>query len=370
MGYSGGNMDTLGTVTLNGGTLSTYNGFNAANESYYIKGGTVSVGGSAPSVINTIGTTYTGIQLAGSTTFNVAATGGTGPDLTVSVPLLDRPSNDSGAALLTKTGAGFMALTGACTYTGGTTVSGGTLAIAGSGSLGSSGNYSLAIANSGALVFNTTTAQTLSGAISGTGSLAQMAASTLILSGANTYSGPTTIGGGTLQIGSSGYLGSGGTYNAAIANSGSLVLNTSTNQTLSGSISGTGGLTLAAASGTVTLAGVNSYTGGTTVNGQSGDSYAGVTNLYLNSSGGTAINGNLTIGGSVRRRGQVLGPQPVRPQLRPHLHSDRRQRYHGPGLLHPHRQQPDRGRPAIHRHAAEARTSRTPRSLHPPAVRC
>ena len=81
LGYNG-NMDTLGTVTLNGGTLSTNNGDNAANESLYIKGGTVSVGGTSPSLINTIGTTNTGIQLASSTTFNVAATGGmrSGPD--------------------------------------------------------------------------------------------------------------------------------------------------------------------------------------------------------------------------------------------------------------------------------------------------
>ena len=43
-------------------------------------------------------------------------------------------------------------------------------------------------------------ALTISGAISGTGGITQGSSGTLILSGANTYSGPTTVASGTLEV--------------------------------------------------------------------------------------------------------------------------------------------------------------------------
>ncbi len=89
-------MNTLGNITLSGGTLTTNNGFNSTNESFYLKGGTITVSGSSASTINTSGSTFNGIQLASSTTFNVGNVTGGGTDLTVSAALLDRPSNDSG----------------------------------------------------------------------------------------------------------------------------------------------------------------------------------------------------------------------------------------------------------------------------------
>ena len=56
------------------------------------------------------------------------------------------------------------------------------------------GNYAAAISNSGALVFNSTSPQILSGAISGSGGLTQAGASALTLtSTANNYSGNTTV---------------------------------------------------------------------------------------------------------------------------------------------------------------------------------
>ncbi len=61
----------------------------------------------------------------------------------------------------------------------------------------------------------------------------------LTLTGVNTYSGGTRIGGGTLTIGGAGQLGS-GTYAAVIDNAGQLLHNSSANQTLSGAIAGTG----------------------------------------------------------------------------------------------------------------------------------
>jgi autotransporter-associated beta strand protein len=87
---------------------------------------------------------------------------------------------------------------------------------------------------------------------------------TLILNGNNTYSSPTTISAGTLEIGAAGRLGA-GSYSSNIINNGVLVYSGTNNQTLSGIISGTGALTQNAAS-TLTLSGANTYSGGTTLN--------------------------------------------------------------------------------------------------------
>ena len=130
-------MNTLGPVTLNGGTLTAANGLNSGNQSFYPGGGLVTVGGSAASAINVGGSSNNGIHLLNGTTFNVAdATGDANADLTVSAALLDQPSYDFGTGSLTKTGAGTMILSSANTYTGPTTVSAGTLLVSGLTSTG------------------------------------------------------------------------------------------------------------------------------------------------------------------------------------------------------------------------------------------
>lgn len=63
----------------------------------------------------------------------------------------------------------------------------------------------------------------------------------LTLTGVNTYSGDTTIGSGTLEIGGAGQLGS-GLYIGAITNSGQLLYNSSADQRLCGVILGAGSL--------------------------------------------------------------------------------------------------------------------------------
>ena len=87
---------------------------------------------------------------------------------------------------------------------------------------------------------------------------------TMNLDGVNTYTGPTTISGGTLTITSSGQLGgTAGAYAGVVTNNGILNYNGSGSQTFSGAIRGSGALNIN--DGAVTLSGVNTYSGATTV---------------------------------------------------------------------------------------------------------
>ena len=91
---------------------------------------------------------------------------------------------------------------------------------------------------------------TFDGIIEGTGSITLSESSFLRLFRDNTYTGPTTILAGTLQIGDGGAAGS---VAGAIANHGELIIDRSDNFTLPGLITGTGRVTQAGP-GTVTFA--------------------------------------------------------------------------------------------------------------------
>jgi autotransporter-associated beta strand protein len=78
----------------------------------------------------------------------------------------------------------------------------------------------------------------------------------------NDYEGNTTVSAGILAV--TGTLGSNRAYAGKINNYDTLVFNQDHDQTLSGGIFGTGGLTKDG-TGTLTLSGVNDYSGGTAV---------------------------------------------------------------------------------------------------------
>ena len=110
---------------------------------------------------------------------------------------------------------------------------------------------------------------------------------TLTLAGNNTYSGTTTISGGTLQIGNGGATGSISTNTCA--DNGVLIFNRSGTVNAPISISGSGSL-IKQGNSTLTISNANTYIGGTTL-------WEGVLQLYQNTSlGSGAIICNATNG--------------------------------------------------------------------------
>ena len=157
-------------------------------------------------------------------------------------------------------GAGTPSLTGANSFSGDTTISNGTLQVGNGGTTGQLGSG--AVVNNAALIFNRSNGHTVGNAISGTGTLTKAGAGTTTLTGANSYSGTTTIMAGTLQIGNGGTTGTLGTGD--VMNSGVLTFNRSNSLEVANAISGAGALRKSG-SGTTTLTGTNSYTGTTTI---------------------------------------------------------------------------------------------------------
>ncbi len=209
---------------------------------------------------------------------------------------------------LAKAGPGTLVMAGANTYTNTTTLAAGTLQlgvaeVAGtSGPLGASGTLVLSGGTLRHTASNThdyssrfstaanqqyrvdTNGQSVTwatGLTSSGGSLTKSGNGTLTLSGASTFTGGITVSGGALSVG--GTLGSGATYAGDIANGGSsaLAFTGNANQTLSGVISGSAGLSKSG-TGALTLSGANSYVGATSV-----------------SSGTLSVNGSLSASSAV-----------------------------------------------------------------------
>ena len=137
---------------------------------------------------------------------------------------------------------------------------------------------------------------TVSGDVVGDFSLTKADAGTVILSGANTYSGNTTISAGTLRIGNNtaGTLGA-GSYAGNIVNNGTLQIWSTANQTLSGVISGSGNLQKAYG-GTLTLAGNNTYTGQTLLQPQTTAGFSIIVSSFNSVNGGTPLMASSSLG--------------------------------------------------------------------------
>ena len=126
----------------------------------------------------------------------------------------------------------------------------------------------------------------VSGVISGNGgALVKVGAGTLTLSGDNSYTGGTTISGGTLQLGNGGATGS---ILGNIVNNGILAFNRGDEFTFANTISGSGTVRQAG-TGTLVLTGSNSYGGGTVIE-------SGTLSVSADANLGAA-SGGLTLGG-------------------------------------------------------------------------
>jgi fibronectin-binding autotransporter adhesin len=336
--YSGGSTVNAGTLALSGGSAIS------DSQAVTVNGGILSLSGDSETIgalTLTGGTISTG-TLVSNTGFTVEAG-------TVSAAL-------QGSAALTKQTNGSVTLSGANTYTGGTTVadgtltasggaalrdsatvavaSGATLALASSETVGSlSGSGSVALGSRTLSTGGDNSSTTFAGVIGGTGSVVKQGSGSLTLIGVNTYSGTTTVSAGTLVLGtgtalantsaltvSGGLLDLGGsteTVGAVTLSSGSITngsLSSGTSYTVqagtvSANLLGSAALTKSG-TGTVTLSGTNTYSGLTTVSAGSlaisgGAAIADAADVTvsggtLSLSGGSETVGAVTItGGSI-----------------------------------------------------------------------
>ncbi|EEG0173337.1 AIDA autotransporter-like protein ShdA, partial [Salmonella enterica subsp. enterica] len=158
----------------------------------------------------------------------------------------------SGSGQVVKSGDETLTLSGANSYTGGTTISGGTLVATNVEALGTGD-----VTNNATLELNT--GGTFDNAISGSGQVVKSGDDVLTLSGANSYSGGTLISDGTLVASNVEALGTGDVTDDA-------TLELNTGGTFDNAIGGSGNVVKSGAD-TLTLSGSNSYTGGTTISG-------------------------------------------------------------------------------------------------------
>ena len=272
---------TAGSLTLNGGALEATSSFTLnANRG-------VALGGSGGNFIADAGQTFTYVGIV------------------------------AGSGALTKSGNGWLALSGTNTFTGATTINAGTLIIgadAGLGAAPSSATPNKIVLNGGILrstntitlaanrgitlgtsggtidVFFSGNTVSYGGIVAGAGNLTKIGAGTLMLSGINTFTGLTTVNAGTLALSADSGLGAapasaapgqitfnGGSLQSTStltlnanrgislgASGGTFTPDVATTLTVAGVIAGAGGLTKSGF-GVVSLTGVNTYTGPTSL---------------------------------------------------------------------------------------------------------
>jgi fibronectin-binding autotransporter adhesin len=218
--YSGGTTIAAGTLRLgNGGTTGSLLG-NVANEgtlafnrsdsvtfAAVISGnGQVTQQGSGTTILTGTNTYLGGTTIANGT-LQLGA-GGTSGTLLGNVTNNGRFAFNhsdsllfggviSGSGAVRQLGTGTVVLTGENVYVGGTLIDAGTLQIGNGGTIGSVVGD---IVNNGVLALNRSDLLAIDGTISGSGSLGQIGSSTTVLTANNSYTGATTISGGTLRI--------------------------------------------------------------------------------------------------------------------------------------------------------------------------
>ena len=160
----------------------------------------------------------------------------------------------SGNGGLVKSGANKLTLTGTSSFTGPITVSGGTL----QGNLATLPT-AISLSSNGNVTFDLAADTTYALPITGAGSMTKLGNNKMTLTGANTYTGTTTVDGGTLQGSLANIPGA-----VALANNSSVIFDQATDASLAQPVSGSGSLTKTGA-GTMTVDANVSYTGDTVI---------------------------------------------------------------------------------------------------------
>lgn len=219
-------------------------------------------------------------------------------------------SDITGSGGIDKTDLGTLVLNGNNGYQGGTTVSGGVLQVSGDNNLGAAGTgitlnggtlrYGAAfdtarawtVGDNGGTIDTNGNNVSLLSAVGGSGGLTKAGDGTLTMTQDNSYSGPTTIAQGTLQLGNGGSTGS---VSGNILNLDTLVVDRNNSVDLNGEISGSGNV-IQRGSGTTVLNGLNSWSGYTLV--ENGTLLAGgISRLSANSPHIVSQNATLDTGG-------------------------------------------------------------------------
>ena len=200
------------------------------------------------------------------------------------------PGVISGTGSLAQNGTGTTILTATNSYTGGTTINAGTLQL---GNGGTSGSLVGDIIDNGTLAFNRSDDLVYANAVSGTGGLRQLGPNALTLTGANSYTGTTSVDSGSLYVNGNQ---SGATGVTTVANG----------ATLGGT--GTLGGSVSVADGGILSPGGNGVTPGTlTLNGDLGLANGSILNYSFGQAdvpGGplndlVKVGGNLTLDGTL-----------------------------------------------------------------------
>jgi autotransporter-associated beta strand protein len=278
------------------------------------------------------------------------AVGGNNLSTTFSGVIQDGGGFSGTGGSLTKEGTGTLTLSGANAYTGGTMMNGGLIDFSAANNFGTgpitlnggglqwasgtptdiSGQLS-AIGSHGATFDTNGNDVTLASALSGVGGVTKTGTGTLTLSGANSYTGGSTVEAGILRagvagvfVGNTAYAVNGGTLDlngfnltmSSLSGTGgtvalgaaALVTNQATDTSYAGALTGTGSLTKAGAR-TLTLSGANTYTGATTVDAGTlavNGSIASSSLLTVNAGG--ALGGNGMVGNTTINAGGTLAP--------------------------------------------------------------
>ncbi|VVE37651.1 autotransporter-associated beta strand repeat-containing protein [Pandoraea anhela] len=321
-----------GTTTVADGTLAlgaTGRLANGANVAITGASATFDIGAAGDQTLHTLAGTGGTVNLGGNT-----LTFGNATDQTLAAAIV-------GSGGIVKAGGGTQTLSGQNTFTGGINVADGVVALGAGGAL--SGDNDVTLATGTALDISQTTSpiviagldgaagtrvslggqsltvggtanSTFDGVIDGTGGITKQGAATVTLGAQNTFTGSTTVTGGTLALGPSGQIqpgagltlrNTGTTFDASASSgplvfasldaddgtqlalgSGGLTTGDSGNHAIGATVSGSGAL-IKNGSGAIALNGVNTFSGGTTLN-------AGTLAVGSNTALGT---GGLSVGG-------------------------------------------------------------------------